>query len=71
MSADTIEQGFESQFHALTGNKPFPWQVALYRGLITGDIPVRCDIPTALGKTSVISCWLLGRAKRLSKHGEF
>ena len=52
---------FDSQFHALTGNPPFPWQRRLYGRLIADDIPESCSLPTGLGKTSVIAVWLLAR----------
>ncbi|MSU78426.1 MAG: type I-U CRISPR-associated helicase/endonuclease Cas3 [Gemmataceae bacterium] len=50
---------FEAAFHALTSKAPFPWQTALYKRLITGDIPKSCNLPTGLGKTSVLAIWLL------------
>src|ERR1700722_14154441 len=53
---------FDTGFDILTGNKPFPWQRALYERLVSGAIPASCDIPTGLGKTSVIAVWLLARA---------
>jgi CRISPR-associated endonuclease/helicase Cas3 len=52
---------FDRAFAALTGNAPFPWQRALYDRFRAGDIPSSCDIPTGLGKTSVIAVWLLAR----------
>lgn len=53
---------FAARFEALTGYPPFPWQGALFERLAAGDIPSRCDIPTGLGKTSVIAIWLLALA---------
>ena len=50
---------FETAFAALTGNAPFPWQRALYQRFIDGDFPASCNLPTGLGKTSVIAIWLL------------
>lgn len=50
---------FDDQFALLTGNPPFPWQRALYGRLLVNDIPTACDLPTGLGKTSVIALWLL------------
>lgn len=52
---------FENKFAALTGNEPFPWQRALYERFLKGEIPSSCNIPTGLGKTSVIAIWLLAR----------
>jgi CRISPR-associated endonuclease/helicase Cas3 len=58
----TNDSFFEKVFHALTGNQPFPWQRELYRLLSTGQIPSSCNIPTGLGKTSVIPIWLIALA---------
>lgn len=57
------EDRFDEWFEKLTGNAPFPWQRALHKRL-TGNDPAKrfpsiCDIPTGLGKTSVIAIWLL------------
>ena len=54
---------FENAFEQLTGNRPFPWQSKLFHRMRLGpeSIPARCDIPTGLGKTSVIAVWLLAR----------
>ncbi|HKV79933.1 MAG TPA: type I-U CRISPR-associated helicase/endonuclease Cas3 [Candidatus Sulfotelmatobacter sp.] len=51
---------FERGFQELTGNAPYPWQSALYRSLIEGDVPHRLGLPTGAGKTSVIPVWLCG-----------
>lgn len=40
----------------------FPWQLALYERLQKGEIPRLVDIPTGLGKTSVMAIWLVARA---------
>lgn len=54
---------FDVDFELLTGNPPFPWQRALYERFVAGDFPKACDLPTGLGKTSVIALWLLALAK--------
>jgi CRISPR-associated endonuclease/helicase Cas3 len=41
---------------------PFPWQEALLGELLAGAIPRALDLPTGLGKTSVIPIWLVARA---------
>ena len=55
---------FDTLFHALTENQPFPWQSSLYERIVEGNFPERCDIPTGLGKTSIIAIWLLALAHR-------
>lgn len=53
---------FEKLFTILTGNPPFPWQAKLYHQILAGDIPSSCDIPTGLGKTSIMAIWLIALA---------
>jgi len=53
---------FEADFEVLTGNSPLPWQAALFEAIVGGAIPAACDLPTGLGKTSVIPIWLLALA---------
>jgi CRISPR-associated endonuclease/helicase Cas3 len=48
--------------HAALGNKPFPWQDRLLDDLLDGRVPRALDLPTGLGKTSVIAIWLVARA---------
>lgn len=59
-----IDQSFSESFRNLTGNAPFPWQLALYRRFIDNDIPHTCNLPTGLGKTSVVAIWLLALAQK-------
>lgn len=40
----------------------FPWQTRLLDRFGEGDLPCAIDIPTGLGKTSVIAIWLIARA---------
>ena len=58
---------FATTFKALTGNPPFPWQEALYVRFIAGDIPASCNLPTGMGKTSVIAIWLIALATHPDK----
>ena len=53
---------FDGAFEALTGYEPFPWQARLFKRLSAGDLPPAVDLPTGLGKTSVMALWLLARA---------
>lgn len=55
-------QDFASIFKALTDNTPFPWQTALYMNFIAGLYPASANIPTGLGKTSVVAVWLIALA---------
>ncbi len=56
------EVNFSAAFKQLTGHVPMPWQESLYKEwLCQGIFPDSCDIPTGLGKTSVIAIWLLAR----------
>lgn len=51
---------FATAFATLAGTPgPFPWQWELYKRFVAGDIPASCNLPTGLGKTSVIHVWLL------------
>src|SRR5208283_400877 len=58
------EIAFPAAFEALTGNAPFPWQEALYARFAAGEIPPSCNLPTGLGKTSVIPIWMIALANR-------
>ena len=57
------DEAFRRAFSALAGEapsfEPFPWQTALWKRLSRGDIPARLDLPTGLGKTSVMALWLI------------
>ena len=63
--ANTIQ--FDVAFRALTGHAPFPWQEAMYELIVSGNVPSSCDLPTGLGKTSVISIWLIALANNPTK----
>lgn len=59
---------FRSAFEKLTGYLPFPWQEELYlRWFSLGNIPPACNLPTGLGKTSVIAIWLIALANDATK----
>ena len=55
---------FRRAFSALSGNNhaPFPWQERLFGEFVAGRIPSALDLPTGLGKTSVMAIWLIARA---------
>ena len=54
---------FDRAFRGLTGHAPFPWQRALYERFVAGKIPKSCDLPTGLGKTSVVAVWTIALAQ--------
>ncbi|RMF18058.1 MAG: type I-U CRISPR-associated helicase/endonuclease Cas3, partial [Alphaproteobacteria bacterium] len=54
---------FKRDFAILTGHQPMPWQRRLYAGWFAeGRIPDALDLPTGLGKTSVMAIWHLARS---------
>ena len=63
---DGIDQG--ALFAALTAENdaarhtPFRWQMRLLSRFVDGDLPAAVDVPTGLGKTSVMALWLLALA---------
>ena len=63
MNVDERERsGFGERFKALTGHAPFEWQRRLFeKHFIKGDLPSALDLPTGLGKTSVMAIWYLAR----------
>lgn len=50
---------FAAAFQELTGSPPFPWQEALFLEFSAGRVPPVADLPTGLGKTSVVAIWLI------------
>ncbi len=60
---------FKESFKGLTGTAgPFPWQEKLFREWAQKQFRKTCDVPTGLGKTSVIAVWLLALAHH-AQHG--
>jgi CRISPR-associated endonuclease/helicase Cas3 len=55
-------ESFGGWFEAITHFPPFRWQARLFERLLRGEIPPALDLPTGLGKTSVMTLWLLARA---------
>src|SRR5437899_6805397 len=59
---------FKTRFEALTGHAPFPWQINLYEEWFAkGAFPRSCNLPTGLGKTSVVAIWLIALATHPGK----
>lgn len=44
------------------GEEPFPWQLRLLDQMAAGELVSAVDLPTGLGKTSVMAIWLVARA---------
>ena len=58
---------FAAEFEALTAeghdrHPPFRWQARLFRRFVSADPPEAVDVPTGLGKTSVMALWLIALA---------
>lgn len=62
MSADP--QSFPDSFYSLTGYSPMRWQDRLFGQIINGEVPAALDLPTGLGKTSVMVIWLIALAEQ-------
>ena len=63
---ELIREGFVPFFAEVTGGlEPFPWQVDLVERLMGGRVPEVIDVPTGLGKTSIIHCWAYAAAATL------
>lgn len=60
--AMTGSKGLLSELLDIFPGTPFPWQERLLTLFLQGDIPSALDIPTGLGKTSVMAIWLAARA---------
>lgn len=57
--ASTLDRWFAE----VTGHEHyFAWQKRLYEMLCTGSVPEQLDLDTGLGKTVIMSLWLLARA---------
>lgn len=55
---------FEAAFEALMGHRPLRWQVRLFGQFSSRQIPRICELPTGLGKTSVIPIWTIALARQ-------
>lgn len=62
MSGTNIQ--FNVAFQALTGHPPMKWQVRLFDRMMQPSLPTACDLPTGLGKTSVIPIWVIALASQ-------
>ena len=62
------ERCFAEAFASLTAEngkryRPFRWQLRLLDRLLSADLPNAVDVPTGLGKTSVMALWLIALAE--------
>jgi len=55
---------FAAAFEELTGHTPYRWQVRMYNEMCDGHYPEACNLPTGMGKTSIIVLWLLALVTR-------
>lgn len=53
---------FRELFEKITGHPPFPWQQTLFDEFLQKQFRKTCDVPTGLGKTSIITIWFLALA---------
>ena len=63
----TSSDRFADEFAALTAeghdrHAPLRWQTRMFRRLVGADLPGAVDVPTGLGKTSVMALWLIALA---------
>ena len=58
---------FDEAFQSLTGFLPMRWQRRLFERFVDDNLPNSCDIPTGLGKTSVMVIWLLALAHQAKR----
>jgi len=66
-----MDADLKKSFSALTGHgRMLLWQRELLeQWLLNGRLPQAVDLPTGLGKTSVMALWLLALAVRMKEHG--
>ncbi|MEU5002089.1 type I-U CRISPR-associated helicase/endonuclease Cas3 [Streptomyces sp. NPDC021622] len=53
-----IPQDFPAFFKAVHGHPPFPWQIDYLNKVAAGEDWPDLDVPTGLGKTSLIDIWI-------------
>ncbi|WP_150048620.1 type I-G CRISPR-associated helicase/endonuclease Cas3g [Methylomonas rhizoryzae] len=61
-----IDEKFEAFFQEITGFPMLRWQRRLFQQLCENRLPDTLDLPTGLGKTTVMVLWLLARAENPS-----
>ncbi len=66
---DRMFPDFDAAFQSLTGFAPMNWQRRLFHRFLEASLPGNrdlppCDLPTGLGKTSIVVIWLLALAQQ-------
>lgn len=56
-----------NKFGAAEGPPPLTWQTRLFSRLCANDVPKTCELPTGMGKTSVIHLWTLALRKQIDE----
>jgi CRISPR-associated endonuclease/helicase Cas3 len=64
-----MSMDLDEAFRSLTGFSPMKWQRRLFARFVANDLPTACDIPTGLGKTSVVPLWLLALVQQAEAGG--
>jgi CRISPR-associated endonuclease/helicase Cas3 len=62
LSEDRAQQWLVAALDLKPGEEPFPWQLSLLEKFRRGEICRFVDLPTGMGKTSVMAIWLVARA---------
>jgi CRISPR-associated endonuclease/helicase Cas3 len=71
MSAlDQFASDFRTLNRSLTtpGPSPLKWQIRLFQMFCENRVPNVCDLPTGMGKTSVIHLWMLARRHQMAEN---
>src|SRR5579863_8765398 len=61
----TLTDQFSADFRALNrdgvrdGPDPLKWQIRLFQHFCANEVRRVCDLPTGMGKTSIIHLWML------------
>jgi CRISPR-associated endonuclease/helicase Cas3 len=69
-----LEDQFSSDFRKINrhdgkdGPEPLKWQIRMFRQLRANDVPRICDLPTGMGKTSIIHLWALALRHQISEN---
>ncbi len=66
-----LKDQFSAHFRTLNrdasrdGPEPLNWQIRLFQQLCENDVPQVCDLPTGMGKTSIIHLWMLALRRQM------